>query len=344
MVASRAAIRLIPHHDREPAAEPHRAHHDGIGRQGGLMVQLSRLPHASAACGVPALMGIDTLRRHGVQPALLNAIATAHRGATNQAIRPMSGTRRGLVKRAALGLLLPILWSSVATAQDPATMPLGTMMAEAPSLPPVSLYMLAGRLFAAGRRDDAVVWFYIAQIRARFRLAVAPSLAPDGEPAVYEALFETIGPQINGLGVRRYRSCGGAHAGSARLGQLACQRRSRPRPGHEAELEQVRSGLMSLRASVLTRKDELRTGAHRQWPSQQISFVPSCPWSPPVSHGSRLAAPGWGRSARSPLGVAPRREPGADRHPGAGLAGTSVPLRAELAWSIDADLSRDDRG
>ncbi len=53
-------------------------------RQGGLMIQPLRLPHASAACGVPALMGIDMLRRHGVQPALLNAIATAHRNATNQ--------------------------------------------------------------------------------------------------------------------------------------------------------------------------------------------------------------------------------------------------------------------
>ena len=52
--------------------------------QGGLMVQPSRLPHVSAACGVPVLMGIDTLRRQGVQPALLNAIATAHRDATNQ--------------------------------------------------------------------------------------------------------------------------------------------------------------------------------------------------------------------------------------------------------------------
>ena len=54
-------------------------------KQGGLTVQPSRLPHVSAACGVPALIGSDMLRRQGKQPALLDAIATAHRAAINQA-------------------------------------------------------------------------------------------------------------------------------------------------------------------------------------------------------------------------------------------------------------------
>jgi len=49
------------------------------------MVQPSRLPHVSAACGVPVLIGIDILRRQGVQPALLDAIAMAHRAVISQA-------------------------------------------------------------------------------------------------------------------------------------------------------------------------------------------------------------------------------------------------------------------
>ncbi len=53
--------------------------------RGGLMVQPSRLPHAFAACGVPAVIGIDTLRQQGVHPALLDAIATAHRTAVSRA-------------------------------------------------------------------------------------------------------------------------------------------------------------------------------------------------------------------------------------------------------------------
>ena len=47
-------------------------------RQGGLVVQPSRLPHAQAACGVPALLGVAALRRQGVQPSLLAAIGRAH--------------------------------------------------------------------------------------------------------------------------------------------------------------------------------------------------------------------------------------------------------------------------
>lgn len=55
-------------------------------KRGGLVVQPSRLPHAFAACGVPVVIGIDTLRREGVHPAFLDAIATAHRAAVSQAL------------------------------------------------------------------------------------------------------------------------------------------------------------------------------------------------------------------------------------------------------------------
>ena len=47
-------------------------------RQGGLVVQPLRLPHAMAACGVPALLGVAALRWQGVQPSLLDAIGRAH--------------------------------------------------------------------------------------------------------------------------------------------------------------------------------------------------------------------------------------------------------------------------
>lgn len=48
-------------------------------RQGGIVALPSRLPHAMAACGVPALLSVATLRRQGVQPALLETIDAAHR-------------------------------------------------------------------------------------------------------------------------------------------------------------------------------------------------------------------------------------------------------------------------
>ncbi len=48
-------------------------------RQGGLVAPPSRLPHAMAACGVPALLSVAALRSQGVQPALLDAIGMARR-------------------------------------------------------------------------------------------------------------------------------------------------------------------------------------------------------------------------------------------------------------------------
>lgn len=169
----------------------------------------------------------------------------------------MSGLRRRFVQGAALGLLVPMPWFPAATAQDSATMPIETLIAQAPNLSPDSLYALAARLFAAGRRNEAVVWFYIAQIRARFRLAVATDLRPDGEPALYGALFATIGPQINGWAfgdidgvaaqMQEALDWDSSHANAFTL-----------KAGHEADLERVRSGLSAFRASMLTRKAETR--------------------------------------------------------------------------------------
>ena len=48
-------------------------------RQGGVVVQPSRLAHASAACGVPLTIGVAALRRLGASPALLDAVTAAHR-------------------------------------------------------------------------------------------------------------------------------------------------------------------------------------------------------------------------------------------------------------------------
>ena len=169
----------------------------------------------------------------------------------------MNRSRREIVAGAVLGTLAPIGWFSVATAQDFATMPLGTLIAQAPNLSPDVLYMLAGRLFAAGRRDEAVVWFYIAQLRARFRLAVAPNLKPDGEPAVYGALFEMVGPQINGWAFGDLDHLA-AHMEEALDWDRSHVNAFTPKAGHEAELEQVQIGLVAFRADVLTRKDELR--------------------------------------------------------------------------------------
>ncbi len=49
------------------------------GKPGGLVLLPAPLPHASAACGVPVLIGMATLRQLGVQQDMLDAIDAARR-------------------------------------------------------------------------------------------------------------------------------------------------------------------------------------------------------------------------------------------------------------------------
>jgi hypothetical protein len=100
----------------------------------------------------------------------------------------------GIVPCLLFGAGLP---ANPAMAQGGGGMPLSTLLSQAETLPPAELYRLAALLFAAGQRDDAVRWFYVAQLRARYHLATASGLRPDGEPALYAAFNETLGSPIN---------------------------------------------------------------------------------------------------------------------------------------------------
>ena len=62
---------------------------------------------------------------------------------------------------------------------------------------PAVYYAYAKRLFAQGRKDDAVFWFYVGQLRYRFYLLANPQLPRDGDPAVMASLNATIGQSIN---------------------------------------------------------------------------------------------------------------------------------------------------
>jgi hypothetical protein len=80
---------------------------------------------------------------------------------------------------------------------DPQRLALGELIRIIPDQHPSFYYVLASRLFAANRKDEAVYWFYAGQLRYRIRLACHPDLAPDTEPALFGSLQETIGRQIN---------------------------------------------------------------------------------------------------------------------------------------------------
>ncbi|WFS01847.1 hypothetical protein [Rhizobium tumorigenes] len=69
---------------------------------------------------------------------------------------------------------------------------------QATTLQASELMMKAPPLFKAGRKDEAVFWYYAGQLRARALMNAYPDQDPSGGPALFAALFETIGPEING--------------------------------------------------------------------------------------------------------------------------------------------------
>jgi hypothetical protein len=66
-----------------------------------------------------------------------------------------------------------------------------------PAEHPSAYYLYAGRLFRAGRKDDAVCWLYVGQLRYRFHLMASPGLSPSGDPALFASLGATVGQTIN---------------------------------------------------------------------------------------------------------------------------------------------------
>jgi hypothetical protein len=56
---------------------------------------------------------------------------------------------------------------------------------------------LSKHLWEAGRRDDAVFFFYLGQLRYRAYLSANPNGDPSGGRALFDALMSTMGPPIN---------------------------------------------------------------------------------------------------------------------------------------------------
>ncbi len=80
--------------------------------------------------------------------------------------------------------------------QEVQTLPSAEVEARLPAAHPMIVYGYAARLFSEGRRDEAVMWLYVGQLRWRFRLLTEPDLPRDEEPAAMGTLHATVGATI----------------------------------------------------------------------------------------------------------------------------------------------------
>lgn len=135
------------------------------------------------------------------------------------------------------------------------------IIAQAERIHPAGLYVLASKLMAAGRPDDAVRWFYIGQLRYRFLIAAEPSNVAD-ERILFSALSESVGRPINEY------AFGDVDAAVAQIDAALAWDDAHPngytsKDDHAAQLETVRAGLQDLRDQMLTSKDEIRETRER---------------------------------------------------------------------------------
>ena len=101
------------------------------------------------------------------------------------------------LKVLSLLFLFSISWSSQASQENYNDMSIDELKQKASELHPSGIYILAGKLFKADKKDDAVFWFYVGQIRFRVHLAANPKLEPSGDPALFSSLNYTLGQPIN---------------------------------------------------------------------------------------------------------------------------------------------------
>ena len=122
---------------------------------------------------------------------------------------------------------------------------------------PVTYLELAGQLLNEGKMDEAVVWYYVGQIRYRAYLTANPELAPSGDPALYGSLKYILGTPIN------------EYAGSnpdnwVKLIEQAIQWHHEnpnfftPKDTHSEIYSTIEAGFIEFRDSVKSSKEEIR--------------------------------------------------------------------------------------
>jgi len=122
---------------------------------------------------------------------------------------------------------------------------------------PATYYVLASKLFAAGRKDDAVFWFYVGQLRYRFHLQSNPGLPPDGDPALFGSLSEVVGRTLNEYAFGRLRTLR-----STILRVLDWDEKTEngftSKRQHATEWNAVRAGLRKLYQTLEQNADQIR--------------------------------------------------------------------------------------
>lgn len=136
-------------------------------------------------------------------------------------------------------------------------------LARAEALHPAELYRVAAQLLGRpDRADEAVMWFYVGQLRYRFLLAATKPPPGANERVLFSALSESVGRPVNTY------AFGDVEAAVARIDaalawDAAHDNRLTSKTAFPKEWEEVRRGLRALRDKMLASQDEIRETRRR---------------------------------------------------------------------------------
>ena len=151
-----------------------------------------------------------------------------------------------------------LFWFLNASAQDPATLSIEQLRNGIEHRHPSSFYILAGKLFAAGKKHEAVFWFYAGQLRYRVYLLVnKDKLDPSGDPAVFASLSEVVGRPLNEY------AFGDIPELAKTIDAVIAWDQSHsnpltPRDKYRSEYVQIIAGLTQMRDEVVRNADSIR--------------------------------------------------------------------------------------
>ena len=126
---------------------------------------------------------------------------------------------------------------------------------------PAGDYARAAALLRDGKPGEATYWLYRGQLRFRVHLLAHPDLRPDGDPALFASLSESVGRPINEY------AFGDVTELAATIDQVLAWHASNddpftPKLQYAAAHASVRAGLERLRAYILANRETIR--AQRQ--------------------------------------------------------------------------------
>jgi hypothetical protein len=129
-----------------------------------------------------------------------------------------------------------------------------------PDAHPINYYIYAEQLFQAGRKDQALQWFYAGQLRYRFLLKAVPGSESAGGAPLFDSLLEEFGPPLNHYGASDPTNWV-KQIDAALQWDASNPNGYTSKTRYARQLHDARDGLVNFRAYIVAHADELRKKA-----------------------------------------------------------------------------------